>query len=434
MVTLDSIGLGRAVLDSAGKGIVEFTLDAPVFVGVNAGKFAAGLLVFPGDELTIVPSKPGSKHAFSFEGDGAAAQEFINEAGQFRQGLEKWNGTYSFRLDQDTFLLAKDSLQKGYDQLLAKIKSNPGVSQERMDLLQRNIKMSVLAYQFNFANGTDSVDIPPSVRKVIRELPADSIALKTAMFDFALIATFYQHKMNEAIYEENEKMNSDSLAAIFPLLVDEKIKSKKYPKLVEELLRVKSVDYQIGSSGLSPSILKLAGKLESEIASNDFKKVIREDIARWEKIGPGKPAPVFSGLTPDGKKLSLSDFRGKVVYVDIWATWCGPCVEEFPDSKKLLANFKGNDKVAFLYVSVDRDTLAWKKMVAGDKVPKGIHIIDDGDSPQSIWNQYYVWGIPRYLLIDTQGRMVAAHAKRPSSGKVADELKRLLIANELAQN
>lgn len=434
MVNLDTVRLGRVVLDNAGKGVVEFRIDAPVFVGVTAGHLAAGLLISPGDQVSLVPSKHGAKSTLGFEGDAAAAQEFLQEAAQFRQGLERWKGDYSFRLDKEEFLLAKDSLQMGYDQLLAKLKSNPNVSSEKLDLLTRQTKMSVLFYQYNYAIGRDSSEIPATVREAVKEMPIDSIALKTRMYDYALIASFfYQHKINNAIYEENKSMDSDSLDAIFPLLVEKKIKSKKYPREIEDYLRVKSADYQIRMYGLTPSTNKLAAALEKEIASDEFKSVIRKDVARWEKIGPGKPAPDFAGLSPDGKKISLSDLRGRVVYVDIWATWCGPCVGEFPDSKKVQADFKDNDKVAFLYVSIDRDTLAWKKMVAGGKVPNGIHMINGADAPNSVWNQYHVWGVPRYLLIDEAGRMVATHAARPSSGKVTAELQKLLNSNKLAQ-
>ncbi|MBO9611603.1 MAG: redoxin family protein [Dyadobacter sp.] len=435
MVNLDTIELGRLILDSAGKGVSEFELDAPVFASATAGHLATSFFISPGDELAILPSKPGAKFSIGYEGDGAAFNQILNEASQFRNGLERWNGNYAIRLNQDEFLKAKDSLQRGYDQLLARLKLEKQVSEEMVDVFARQTKMSVLFYQFNYAIGRDSSEIPATVSEAIKEMPIDTIALKTRMFDYALIASFfYQHRINNAIYEENESMDGDSLDAIFPLLVERKIKSSKYPKMIEDYLRVKSADYQIRLDGITASTTKLVRLFEKEIASDEFKSTIRKDIARWEKIGPGKPAPEFSGTTPDGKKISLSDLRGKVVYVDIWGTWCGPCVEEFPDSKKVMADFEGNDKVAFLYVSIDRDTLAWKKMATSSKVPEGIHVITGTDSPNSIWNLYYVWGVPRYLLIDADGRMVATHAERPSSGKVTAELRKLLGVEKLAQN
>ncbi|WP_353718535.1 hypothetical protein [Dyadobacter sp. 676] len=60
-------------------------------------------------------------------------------------------------------------------------------------------------------------------------------------------------------------------------------------------------------------------------------------------------------------------------------------------------------------------------------------MLNGPDAPESIWNLYHVWGIPRYLLIDAQGRMVAAHAAGPSSGEVQAELRKLLTVSRVAQ-
>jgi thiol-disulfide isomerase/thioredoxin len=331
-------------------------------------------------------------------------------------------------------LKAQDSLQRSYDQLLGKLKDNPEVPAEKLDLLKRYADIHVIFYQYNFAAGKDSAEIPLSIREVVQKFPVDTLALKAGIFDYGLISgNFYRDQINNAIYEENDKVEGDTLEAIFPALVENKIKARHYPKSIEDFLRVKSVNAQIGLNGLTPNLHILAKTIEREILPRDYKSVIREDIARWEKIGPGKPAPDFSGITPEGKQLALSDLRGKVVYVDIWATWCGPCVGAFPDSKKLQKEFKGNDRVAFLYVSVDQDTLAWKKMVAGNKVPAGLHMLNGTDKPESIWNLYHVSAVPRYLLIDERGRMVATHAAHPSKYNASEELRKVLAASSLAQ-
>lgn len=434
MIDLTDIKLAEIQLDSSGKGVVQFELERPLFIHANADHLNVNLFVSPGDAAGIVHAAKGARSLIDFKGDGAAVNQYIYDVGQFRGSLEKWNGIQVNELSNTEFLKARDSLQNGYNELLAKFKSSNKVSKRILDALEAHNKMRVFLYQYFFASGKDSVDIPESVRKAISEIPVDTIALQTGMYDYGLVAQiYYQYKINNVIYEENESMDDDSLDAIFPLLVEAKIKSKKYPKEIEDYLRVKGADYQIRMYGITPGTKKLASSFEKEIVSNEFKSVIREDIARFEKIGPGKPAPDFTGMTPDGKKLALSDLRGKIVYVDIWATWCGYCIDEFPNSKKIQADFKGNDQVAFLYVSVDRDTLAWKKMAASGKVPNGIHIINSSDSPNSVWTLYHVWGIPRYLLIDADGRMVTTHAARPSSGDVQGELRKLLTRSRVAQ-
>lgn len=436
MISLEGIELAKVRLDSAGKGVVKVAVKEPVFGYIHIGKsIMAGIVITPEDEIQILPAGPAAKFPLRFEGSGEAVNQVYNEAQQLKSAFNEWNGTYSFQLEANEFLKAKDSLQRGYQQLLGKLKADPATSAEKLDLLKRYAYMHVLFYQYNFALGKESEEIPPSVREVVENFPLDTIALKAGVSDYGLIASFfYNNQINNAIYEENKKIRGDSLDAIFPALVEKKIKDGHYPKSVEDFLRVKSVTIQIASNGLTPDLHMLVKKLEQQISSEDYKSVLREDVSRWEKIGPGKPAPEFSGITPDGRQLALSDLRGKVIYVDIWATWCGPCVGAFPDSKKLQAAFKGNDRVAFLYVSLDKDTLAWKKMVAGGKVPAGLHMLDGTNNPGSIWNLYHVWGIPRYLLIDERGRMVATHAAHPSKSQAADNLRKVLAMSRLAQN
>ncbi|MCF2442515.1 TlpA family protein disulfide reductase [Dyadobacter sp. CY345] len=435
MISFAGVELAKIRLDSVGKGFAEVAIKESVFCYFNNGEnMAAGFLISPGDEFQIVSAEPGAKFPLRFEGDGAAVNQVYYEALELRSAFDKWNGIYSFQLAGNEFLNAKDSLERSYGQLLGKLKTNPEVAKEKLDLMKRYFDMHVIFYQYNFAVGKDSAEIPLSVWEVVQKFPVDTIALKAGVYDYEFIGSnFYREKISNAIYDENNEVDGDTLEAIFPQLADNKIKASHYPKSIEDFLRVKSTNVQIGLNGLTPNLHKLAEALEKEVTSKDYKSVIREDIARWEKIGPGQPAPNFSGTTPDGEQLALSDLRGKVVYVDIWATWCGPCIGAFSDSKKIQAEFKGNDEIVFLYVSVDRDTLAWKKMVASGKVPAGLHMLNGNDKPESIWNLYHVWGIPRYLLIDERGRMIAAHAAHPSESNATDDLKKALAASSFAK-
>ena len=179
--------------------------------------------------------------------------------------------------------------------------------------------------------------------------------------------------------------------------------------------------------GLSPELQKMGDRFYKESNAPGYVATIKKSFGMWESIGPGKPAPDFTGQTADGKKLSLSSLKGKVVYVDVWATWCGPCKEEFPHSKKLMKAFKGNDKVAFLFVSTDQNVEAWKKMLPDKSVPEGIHINQvQNQQSDAIWENYHLWGIPRYILIGADGKMLQTHAPRPSSGKVEELLNKTI--------
>ena len=114
--------------------------------------------------------------------------------------------------------------------------------------------------------------------------------------------------------------------------------------------------------------------------------------------------------------MSLSDFKGKYVYVDIWATWCGPCVAEIPFLVELEKEFY-DDNIVFLSVSVDNDVNKekWKTMIK-EKDMGGVQLFASGWNSQ-IGNDYAIsaTGIPRFMLFDKEGNVMDTNAPRPSS-------------------
>lgn len=139
----------------------------------------------------------------------------------------------------------------------------------------------------------------------------------------------------------------------------------------------------------------------------------------------GKPAKDFTYPDVDGKMVSLSDFKGKVVVVDVWATWCGPCKGEIPHLKKLEKEFEGRDDIVFLSVSVDKakDKETWKKMIKDEQMG-GIHLFADGFS--QIAESYQITAIPRFMVFDKKGNIVSSNSPRPSDPRLRDMILREL--------
>ncbi|RXP64481.1 TlpA family protein disulfide reductase [Lutibacter sp. HS1-25] len=140
-------------------------------------------------------------------------------------------------------------------------------------------------------------------------------------------------------------------------------------------------------------------------------------------LGKGVASPKFVNYENyKGGTTSLDDLKGKYVYIDVWATWCGPCKAEIPFLKEVEEAYQGKN-IQFLSISVDRakDHDTWKQMIE-EKELGGIQLFADNDWNSDFVQAYKINGIPRFILIDPAGNIVSSDAPRPSS----DELKVLL--------
>jgi peroxiredoxin len=119
---------------------------------------------------------------------------------------------------------------------------------------------------------------------------------------------------------------------------------------------------------------------------------------------PGTQAPGFTARTFDGKEVSLADFRGKIVFVDFWASWCSPCRESLPLYDKLAADF-GTSDFAVIAVNLDETASDAKKFIAQHPVRYTIVQNPQGDIPKA----FGVSGMPSSYLIDRDGTIRQRH-------------------------
>lgn len=139
----------------------------------------------------------------------------------------------------------------------------------------------------------------------------------------------------------------------------------------------------------------------------------------------GSPSPKFVDYENyEGGTTSLDDLKGKFVYIDVWATWCGPCKREIPFLKEVEKEFHEKN-IAFVSISVDKLEAheAWKTMIK-EKELGGIQLFAGSDNQFTV--DYQIDGIPRFILIDDKGIVVDPDAPRPSNPKLKEVLNNLL--------
>lgn len=147
-----------------------------------------------------------------------------------------------------------------------------------------------------------------------------------------------------------------------------------------------------------------------------------EVLLNYFSLKKGSAAPDFEMISADGKKIRLSDLRGKMVYIDVWATWCIPCVAEIPHLAALHKKFVNDDRITFISISVDSDVNRWKKKVEIDKSEWEQFIVEKAlDS--DFYRGYAIETIPRFILVDKTGKIAEVSYMKPSTPGSAEDLK-----------
>ncbi|NND77701.1 MAG: TlpA family protein disulfide reductase [Flavobacteriales bacterium] len=358
----------------------------------------------PGKDLHVELNYMQFDESLSYSGEGAAPNSYLSaKALKKEQGRKTFDVVAFYSSEEEEY---KTQMKDKYDADLAFLNSFEDLPESFLQWERKDIEygklLSIVSYKSGHEYFTKKTDFEPSGEflKPLEEMDKDNDA------EFRNLENYRNVVINYYSLISRDPAKFDQISGI--------ISSLKSPLIKEAVLN--DLAFQVSPS--NENLSKLVALINTHSKDEDLRTRVNTKYEEVKDLAKGMPSPTFTYEDANGKMVSLEDLRGKLVYVDVWATWCGPCKREIPYLKEIEDKYH-NEPIEFVSVSIDKqvDKGKWLSMVS-EKELGGVQVIADKDWSSSFVKGYSITGIPRFLFIDKDGNIINADAPRPSDPKL----------------
>ncbi|MDX1479463.1 MAG: TlpA disulfide reductase family protein [Saprospiraceae bacterium] len=429
--------VAEADLGEDGSFALNVETTEPMNVSLRIGKESTAMFIHPGDVLTVSVDAEEFDETITYSGVGAdvnnyLAAKYLKEE-QYKESLEE---SKIYKLELEDFLATHnglhDMLQSHFNETFEGKEVSEAFRKFEETELLADWALTLENYPdyHGYYGGKPDFEVEDSYYDFRKKIDLTDAGAVVSPAYRSYLRGYSGRKLN-ALVEADSTLRDDwptAYRAVYKSIA----KDDQLGEDVKQYVMASQLqDYMtfFGTEGVE----ELIEGFRQQDGAEDYMATLDNTYAQWSKIAEGQPAPDFTYTSIDGEQVSFSDFKGKIVYLDVWATWCGPCKAEMPHAKKLKEKYADNPSVVFMYVSVDEDKEKWEKFLADDPEFTGVHLITGTGWESDLTDAYMIKGIPRYILVDQQGKIVSASAPRPSSGeKIEGMINELLEAGEIS--
>lgn len=410
--------------DKNGTITVQIFTGKPAFATIEFNDDQYVIFGSPGDSLILVGD---AGHIFTkpdFTGDKSSENNFLVLA---KQKEVEWSESYQdlMTMPEADFL---KSVEQWYQNQLNDFrdyqKSYGIFSQEFADLYltelkyrQVNLKMDYPA-EYAYFTKTDSFIPSETYYSFFQNLNTDA--------DEKLSAPSYREFLPKFLeYKTGELIRSDTvLKSEAPALLSMKNVSRVFQNSEVQSFVYYSLMERFFEQSFNDAFSTYDFYLENQ-KNPELKEQIRQKYKKMKHLKPGSSIPDITLMNDKNQTVELSGMKNKVLYLDIWASWCGPCKREFPYFEKVVQHYRERNDVFFAGISLDDDKETWLQYVRAKNM--SYPQLFEEKNWEAAWVKHFnIEFIPRFILIDKNGRIANAHAPRPSDPNIYKEIDKLL--------
>jgi len=421
LIRLDSLGntYRREIkTDESGLGVSAMILDQPEEIVVEPTGYEkrVRLYISPGDSI-VVKSNPSGREFFEISGSHSERQQqLLLTDTEFALAKSRLTTLPSEKFDS--------ALEAYYYYSVANLKKDEGQIGFDTEFIATQ-KLTSWAYAsyilINKKLGQNEKEIPPTIG--FKDSLMNYHPEYARNFAYSNMIQNYQYMLTNLVLSDHPELEMDYDGNL-ALSVDYVEQMDVDPEIRQWLaaLMLSGIQY-FGTEG--PLGQRYREFVDSKDTHEGWKLFLQEYSSIWENILPGMPAPDFNVVTTAGDTIRISQYFGRSLYIDVWASWCGPCLAEFPFSREMM-NDPQLDKMEYLFISIDYTKVNWEKGMEKHPMP-GVQLYAVGDWKSEMAEKYNITGLPRYIMIDSKGNIIRANAPRPSR---LDEIKKI-VSNSL---
>ncbi len=408
-------------ISKAADGTFTFEKSSvkPVNGYLNVGKKYLQVYLSPGKDLSITTDYNTWDSTLVFGGSLKPVAEYMMERTRIVRAWSK-EVMAKYMMEPSDYRITRDSLAGALNDLLAATEDVKGFDagfaerQKLTILFEQVMDMKNYRYTHQYYAKKDTVILPDNWNDLEQGLSLNNPLLAEIPMAMNYLSVYIsENAQKEAGLTGDVWGKPEFLSAKIAFIK----KTFTSPEMVESFM-FNNLGQQIdgnGTKGIDAQLAEYYGVAKNQ----DQVEEIKKKAAEWDAILPGQPAPDFTVVDMAGTEFTLSQFKGKYVFIDWWATWCGPCKVEIPHLKKLFEDYQKKN-IVIMSISVDQDKKAWEKMVTEE----GFAWLQLHDGTKEN-DKYVVKYIPSFILIDMEGKIIDPRAPNPSDPKLREVLEGL---------